>query len=64
MELSTPILDKPNPFGKMVEPPLLPVSLAWLLAGALPPLYSKPVKASSPNDSGVNLASQVNEHLL
>uniref|UniRef100_A0A6M2DRT9 TLDc domain-containing protein n=1 Tax=Xenopsylla cheopis TaxID=163159 RepID=A0A6M2DRT9_XENCH len=58
LELATPILDKPNPFGKMTEPPLLPVSLAWLLAGALPPLYSKPVKAASPSDSGVNLASQ------
>ncbi|XP_055624799.1 uncharacterized protein LOC129767691 isoform X2 [Toxorhynchites rutilus septentrionalis] len=43
-----------------IQQPLLPVSEAWLLAGALPPVYSKPQSVqSSLNSSSSNLASQV-----
>lgn len=43
-----------------IQQPLLPVSEAWLLAGALPPSYSKPKTIQSPlNSSSSNLASQV-----
>jgi hypothetical protein len=57
--LSTPVLEKASPF-----PPLLPVSLAWLLAGALPPIFSRPLKqspisASTTADGSTMLASQV-----
>lgn len=43
-----------------IQQPLLPLSEAWLLAGALPPMYSKPTSIQSPlNSSSSNLASQV-----
>jgi TLD len=47
LELATPVLEKASPF-----PSLLPVSLAWLLAGALPPMYSRPVKQSPVAQTG------------
>lgn len=56
LELATPVLDNANPFDER-HPPLMPVSQAWLLAGALPPLYAKPQPVQSPASSGVNLAS-------
>lgn len=43
-----------------IQQPLLPLSEAWLLAGALPPVYSRPQSIQSPhNASSTNLASQV-----
>ncbi|XP_077299419.1 uncharacterized protein LOC143920410 [Arctopsyche grandis] len=58
LELATPVLENP-PTGlpSQHSAPLLPVSQAWLLAGSLAPLYSRPHNASSPSSSGVNLAS-------
>lgn len=43
MELATPILEKGAPFANTF--PMLTVSMAWLLAGTLPPLYSRPLTA-------------------
>lgn len=40
MELATPILDKKSPFEESL--PMLTVSIAWFLAGVLPPIYSAP----------------------
>lgn len=59
LELATPVLEQPPPFkdGKY-HPHLLQMSMSWLLAGALPPLYSRPKRANSPGDSGVALSSQ------
>lgn len=45
MELATPVLDNANPFDEK-HPPLMPISEAWLLASALPSLYSKPQSIS------------------
>lgn len=75
LELATPVLEKSNPFvegassnksqtpspvnGKEFEPPLLPLSEAWLLAGALNPLYSRPQQVQSPITANSALASQV-----
>ncbi|XP_058462938.1 uncharacterized protein LOC131437543 isoform X2 [Malaya genurostris] len=43
-----------------IAQPLLPISEAWLLAGALPPTYSKPQSIQPPiNSTSSNLASQV-----
>ncbi|EDV32241.1 uncharacterized protein Dana_GF15732, isoform B [Drosophila ananassae] len=50
IELQTPVLEQRNPFtdttdhsgGAAFLDSLMPLSQAWLLAGALPPLYSKP----------------------
>lgn len=53
LELTTPVLEQGNPFGnKSPRPHLLQMSMSWLLAGALPPIYSKPKKHNSPNNSG------------
>ncbi|CAH1991182.1 unnamed protein product [Acanthoscelides obtectus] len=58
LELTTPVLEQPNPFAQAKpHPHLLTMSMSWLLAGALPPLYSTPQKAHSPSNSGVGLAS-------
>lgn len=58
LELATPVLDKAPPFppGKLPHPRLLTMSLSWLLASALPPIYSQPRKANSPNNgqNGLN----------
>ncbi|KAJ8940904.1 hypothetical protein NQ318_017495 [Aromia moschata] len=48
---------EPIPPGQRLAPHMLTMSMSWLLAGALPPLYSRPQKAHSPNNSGVGLAS-------
>lgn len=58
LELATPVLEEANPFPQAKpHQHLLTMSLSWLLAGALPPLYSRPQKANSPSNSGVGLAS-------
>ncbi|KAK9874318.1 hypothetical protein WA026_002669 [Henosepilachna vigintioctopunctata] len=59
LELATPVLDKAAPFvqGKNPHPHLLTMSLSWLLASALPPLYSQPQKASSPESTSNGLTS-------
>lgn len=41
LELATPVLER-SPWQAASQ--LLPVSLAWLLAGTAPPLYSRPVQ--------------------
>lgn len=46
IELATPILENNNPLDSTQM--VLPLSLAWLLAAALPPMYSKPQAADSP----------------
>lgn len=60
LALSTPVLDIKNPFedssspstseahSHKIDDSLMPLSQAWLLAGTLPPLYSRPQAASSP----------------
>lgn len=60
LELATPVLEQPPPFsqGKHVHPHILQMSMSWLLAGALPPLFSRPQRAHSPSNSGVGLSSQ------
>ncbi|XP_050499451.1 uncharacterized protein LOC126879994 isoform X3 [Diabrotica virgifera virgifera] len=58
IELATPVLEEANPFPQAKpHPHLLTMSMSWLLAGALPPLYSRPQKAHSPSNSGVGLAN-------
>ncbi|XP_076256212.1 uncharacterized protein LOC143193743 isoform X2 [Rhynchophorus ferrugineus] len=59
LELATPVLEQSGPFGqgKTPHPHLLTMSMSWLLAGALPPIYSRPKRAHSPNSSGTALAS-------
>ncbi|XP_050302339.1 uncharacterized protein LOC126740391 isoform X2 [Anthonomus grandis grandis] len=59
LELTTPVLEQQGPFGqtKNHNPHLLTMSMSWLLAGALPALYSRPQKANSPSSSGTGLAS-------
>uniref|UniRef100_U5EQF1 TLDc domain-containing protein n=1 Tax=Corethrella appendiculata TaxID=1370023 RepID=U5EQF1_9DIPT len=73
LELQTPILEKQSIQFKANEGNSsktsnginLPLSEAWLLAGALPPLYSKPQQIQNPSgnssssNSSANLASQV-----
>lgn len=63
-DLSTPILDKEEPFSvaNSADNTLLPVSEAWILSGTLPKMYVKsttiPKSASSGSTgSGSNLAS-------
>lgn len=53
IELATPVLEQPPPFatGSKRSASLLPMSRAWLLAGALPPLYSRPREMPSPISS-------------
>ncbi|XP_016964864.1 uncharacterized protein LOC108034478 [Drosophila biarmipes] len=66
IELQTPVLEQRNPFtdttdhsgGGGREPDsLMPLSQAWLLAGALPPLYSKPQTVAPPASKGNNNVS-------
>ncbi|EDW28439.1 GL18950 [Drosophila persimilis] len=67
IELQTPVLEQRNPFtdttdhsgiGSDFSDSLMPLSQAWLLAGALPPLYSKPQTiAPSPSNKANNSAS-------
>ncbi|XP_073824333.1 LOW QUALITY PROTEIN: uncharacterized protein [Musca autumnalis] len=67
IELQTPVLEQRNPFpdksqnvpsGDSVDASstLMPLSQAWLLAGALPPLYSKPQKVTSPSANKASAA--------
>lgn len=63
-DLSTPILDKEEPFSEAnsADNTLLPVSEAWILSGTLPKMYVKatsiPKSASiGSTGSGNNLAS-------
>jgi len=60
LELATPVLEQSSPFnqGKHIHPYILQMSMSWLLAGALPPTYSRPQRAHSPSNSGVGLSSQ------
>lgn len=54
LELATPVLEQTSPFAQTKPSPhLLNMSMSWLLAGALPPVYSRPQRAHSPNNSGV-----------
>lgn len=54
LELATPVLEQQSPFGNGKQSNhLLHMSMSWLLAGALPPVYSRPIRAHSPNSSGV-----------
>lgn len=48
LELATPVLEKSSPFNAD-DPPLLPISEAWLIAGAIDPLYSRPQEVQNPN---------------
>ncbi|XP_017841390.1 uncharacterized protein LOC108599108 [Drosophila busckii] len=68
IELQTPVLEQRNPFGSSADTTdhslpvshvesLMPLSQAWLLAGALPPLYSKPQSVAPPNSSNNASAS-------
>ncbi|XP_075151464.1 uncharacterized protein LOC142225564 [Haematobia irritans] len=67
IELQTPVLEQRNPFpdksvnaasGDTIDASstLMPLSQAWLLAGALPPLYSKPQKVTSPSNNKASAA--------
>lgn len=71
IELQTPVLEQRNPFvdkslnvgtdgvsGDIVDASssLMPLSQAWLLAGALPPSYSKPQKVTSPSANKASAA--------
>lgn len=57
--MATPVLEHPPPFppGRAPSPHLLQMSLSWLLAGALPPVYSRPQRAHSPHNSGTGLST-------
>ncbi|GBP20822.1 hypothetical protein EVAR_14548_1 [Eumeta japonica] len=48
LELATPVLERSAWDVHGVARGLLPVSVAWLLAGALPPLYSRPHAPPAP----------------
>ncbi|KAH8393158.1 hypothetical protein KR200_003063 [Drosophila serrata] len=68
IELQTPVLEQRNPFtdatdhssggdgGRFLDS-LMPLSQAWLLAGALPPLYSKPQTVAPPSAGKGNVNS-------
>lgn len=47
LELATPVLEKGEPSGNSL--PLLSLSMAWLLAGTMPPSYSRPHTAPTAN---------------
>lgn len=69
LDLATPVLEKPPPFGdgggsSSHQSRLLPMSRAWLLAGALPPLYSRPREAPSPVNAGPSTAQSAARYLL
>ncbi|XP_017075478.2 LOW QUALITY PROTEIN: uncharacterized protein LOC108110772 [Drosophila eugracilis] len=66
IELQTPVLEQRNPFTDTTDhsggvgrdlDSLMPLSQAWLLAGALPPLYSKPQTVAPPATKGNNNVS-------
>lgn len=57
LELATPVLEKGEPFGNSL--PLLTLSGAWLLAGTLPPSYSKPTTIPEPKKEDEAAAATV-----
>lgn len=67
LDISTPVLNKGNPFSgesgaSSSQQSLLPVSEAWILSGTLPKLYTRPhaipkSASASASNSGSNLAS-------
>lgn len=64
LDISTPVLDKGNPFleSGASKQSLLPVSEAWILSGTLPKLYTRPQAipksaSGSASSSTTNLAS-------
>lgn len=60
LELATPVLEQAAPFpNKSEEDTLMPLSQAWLLAGVLPTLYSKPQVIPTPGSNNSNSAAQV-----
>ncbi|XP_054741668.1 uncharacterized protein LOC129246936 [Anastrepha obliqua] len=71
IELQTPVLEQRNPFpdaagrdeGDSNYDSLMPLSQAWLLAGALPPLYSKPQTIQSSNTNKSSAAQIFKEKL-
>uniref|UniRef100_A0A0K8UHX9 TLDc domain-containing protein n=1 Tax=Bactrocera latifrons TaxID=174628 RepID=A0A0K8UHX9_BACLA len=71
IELQTPVLEQRNPFpdagskdaGVSIFESLMPLSQAWLLAGGLPPLYSKPQTIQSPNSNKSSAAQIFKEKL-
>ncbi|XP_037959551.1 uncharacterized protein LOC119688941 [Teleopsis dalmanni] len=72
IELQTPVLEQRNPFPDSVgngggednaSSALMPLSQAWLLAGALPPLYSKPQTVASPSSNKASAAQIFKEKL-
>ncbi|XP_055912859.1 uncharacterized protein LOC129946633 [Eupeodes corollae] len=62
IELSTPVLEQRTPFPEQSDSELntlMPLSQAWLLAGALPPLYSKPQSVVSQSANKSASAAQI-----
>lgn len=62
IELSTPVLEQRTPFPEQSDTEsntLMPLSQAWLLAGALPPLYSKPQAVVSQSANKSASAAQI-----
>ncbi|XP_055843668.1 uncharacterized protein LOC129910350 [Episyrphus balteatus] len=62
IELSTPVLEQRTPFPEQSDSDLntlMPLSQAWLLAGALPPLYSKPQAVVSQSANKSASAAQI-----
>lgn len=62
IELATPVLEQPPPFpsensGSLQHHHLLPMSSAWLLAGALSPVYSRPRANLTPSHSNPGTGS-------
>lgn len=55
LEMATPVLDEPSPFSYTKHPHLLQMSMCWLLAGALPPIYSQPQKVNSANTNNAGM---------
>lgn len=57
LELATPVLEKGAPFGN--SQPLLTLSMAWILAGTLAPLYSKPQSVPAPKEDESSTSTAV-----
>ncbi|CAD6997651.1 unnamed protein product [Ceratitis capitata] len=71
IELQTPVLEQRNPFPDAANKDastsnyesLMPLSQAWLLAGGLPPLFSKPQTIQSPTSNKSSAAQIFKEKL-
>lgn len=62
IELSTPVIEQRTPFPEQSDTEsntLMPMSQAWLLAGALPPLYTKPQTVVSQSANKSASAAQI-----